>query len=171
MQLPDHEIWDAVLTGWLGYWPFDPDLLQPASIDMRLGEELYDPATDAYLHPDVHAGWWLRPDAFLLGCTAEAVKLPADLAARIEGKSTLGRRGIAVHVTAGFVDPGFEGQLTLELKNLSRVGMFLRPGMLIAQMSVHKLSAPAANLYGAVGVGSHYQGQRGPTPAAGDLFS
>jgi dCTP deaminase len=109
----------------------------------------------------------LQPDAFLLGCTAETVKLPADLAARIEGKSTLGRRGVAVHVTAGFVDPGFQGQLTLELKNLSRTKVFLYPGMLIAQMSVYRLTSPAVRLYGEATLGSHYQGQTGPTPAWG----
>jgi dCTP deaminase len=101
----------------------------------------------------------------VLGCTMEYIRLPSTLAARIEGKSSVGRMGLAIHVTAGFVDPGFYGQLTLELVNHSGRPVFLKPGMRIAQMSFHTLSQLPRRVYGDPALGSHYQGQVGPTPS------
>jgi dCTP deaminase len=107
----------------------------------------------------------LHPGEFVLGSTAERVKLPDDLVARIEGKSSLGRLGLLIHSTAGFVDAGWDGHLTLELANVANLPILLYPGMKIGQVSFFEMTTPADNPYGSKRVGSKYQGQRGPTPS------
>ena len=159
--------------------PFDERMIQPASIDVRLGDsfrvfrnhtvtaiDLREPPTDELTSeveiPDGEA-FVIHPGEFCLGNTLEWVKVPDDLVCRIEGKSSLGRLGLIVHATAGFCDPGFEGTLTLELANLTRVPILLWPGLPIAQVSFMALDKPAVRPYGSVGLGSHYHGQRGAT--------
>src|SRR3954452_21071432 len=151
--------------------PWDPELVQPASVDLRLGSSfrgvhnhrtsaiaLREPPTN--LTEEVTGEMFvIHPGEFVLGVTAEYVELPDDIVARIEGKSSLGRLGLIVHATAGFVDPGFKGSLTLEITNLTRVPIKLYPGLLIAQLSFMTLDAPAQHPYGSAELGSHYQGQ------------
>jgi dCTP deaminase len=156
--------------------PWDPELVQPASVDLRLGDsfrvfhnhrtaaiDLRDPPTN--LTEEVTTGdvFVIHPGEFVLGVTKEYVELPDDVVARIEGKSSLGRLGLIVHATAGFVDPGFKGTLTLEITNLTRVPIKLYPGLLIAQLSFMALDAPAERPYGSAELGSHYQGQLAAT--------
>lgn len=160
MMLSDVHIAHAVAYGGLEITPWDPYLLQPASLDVRLGREFRIPGYELSTHTGVMV---LRPQEMVLGHTLETVKIPNDLAVRVEGKSTWGRRGLLVHLTAGFVDPGFEGQITLELLNVSCVDIALKPHDRIAQLSFHRLSSPAQRPYGSPGLGSHYQGQMGPT--------
>lgn len=180
MYLPDHEIETAVRTGHLGVTPFDPALVQPASIDVRLdrefmvlhrfrGGDLIDPSTTrtgtwqyVECRPRDHA-FVLIPGDFVLASTWEKVRMPADLLGRLEGKSSLGRLGVRVHSTAGFIDPGFEGHITLELSNDAGVPVALWPGQRIGQLSLARLSSPAQRPYGSGATGSRYQGQRGPT--------
>ena len=107
----------------------------------------------------------LHPGEFVLGSTFEAISLPDDLAGRLEGKSSLGRLGLLTHSTAGFIDPGFSGHITLELSNVANLPITLWPGMKIGQLCLFRLSSPAERPYGSEGVGSRYQGQRGPTPS------
>ena len=154
--------------------PWDEALLQPASIDLRLGDsfrvfhnhrtpaiDLRDPPTN--LTEEVRVGadesFVIHPGEFCLARTLEWIELPDDIVARIEGKSSLGRLGLIVHATAGFCDPGWKGTLTLELNNLTRIPIKLYPGSLIAQLSFMVLDAPAQRPYGHAGLGSHYQGQ------------
>lgn len=127
-------------------YPLD-EAFQPASIDLRLW--------------DFEGGPIIKPNEFTLASTAEWVDIPTDLAARIEGKSSWGRRGLAVHITAGFIDPGFRGRLVLELKNLGNEDIILYQGAYIAQLSFFQLSSKVARPYGSNGVKSHYQGQQG----------
>lgn len=155
--------------------PYDPGLLQPASLDVRLGTGFvrFLPAADG--RPKMiseeriaeDGDFALGPGAMALGHTLEVFRVPAHMALRIEGKSTWGRRGLLVHLTAGFVDPGFQGQLTLEFFNASPAAILLHPGCLIAQMSFHILAAEPERSYGSIGLGSHYQGQSGATPSFG----
>ncbi len=157
--------------------PWDPELVQPASVDLRLGDSFRvfhnhrtaaidlregPPAnlTEEVTSADVFV---IHPGEFVLGVTREYVELPDDIVARIEGKSSLGRLGLIVHATAGFVDPGFKGTLTLEITNLTRVPIKLYPGLLIAQLSFMALDAPAERPYGSAALGSHYQGQLAAT--------
>jgi dCTP deaminase len=170
--------------------PWDPKLVQPASVDLRLGDsfrvfhnhkvtaiDLREPPsnlTEEVVVPDGEA-FVIHPGEFCLGRTLEFVQIPDDIVARIEGKSSLGRLGLIVHATAGFCDPGFEGTLTLELNNLTRVPIRLYPGLPIAQLSFMTLDRAAQRPYGSPGLGSHYQGQRAATesryeggPAGGD---
>ena len=107
----------------------------------------------------------LQPHTFCLGSTVEAVTLPDDIVARVDGKSSLGRLGLLVHATAGYVDPGWTGQLTLELSNQSQMPIAVYYGMRIAQISFLRLTTPANRPYGSPGLGSKYQGQTGPTPS------
>ena len=153
----------------------DPELVQPASVDLRLGSsfrvfhnhrtsaiDLREPPTN--LTEEVTGEMFvIHPGEFVLGVTEEYVELPDDIVARIEGKSSLGRLGLIVHATAGFVDPGFKGTLTLEITNLTRVPIKLYPGLLIAQLSFMSLDAPAERPYGSAELGSHYQGQTAAT--------
>ena len=149
--------------------------MQPASVDLRLGSsfrvfhnhrtsaiDLREPPTN--LTEEISAEMFvIHPGEFVLGVTEEYVELPDDIVARIEGKSSLGRLGLIVHATAGFVDPGFKGTLTLEITNLTRVPIKLYPGILIAQLSFMTLDAPAERPYGSEALGSHYQGQTAAT--------
>ena len=154
--------------------PWDPELVQPASVDLRLGGsfrlfhnhrvaviDLADPPTNLTEHVEVAEGesFVIHPGEFVLGRTQEWVELPDDVVARIEGKSSLGRLGLIVHATAGFVDPGWKGTLTLEITNLTRVPIVLWPGKAIAQLSFMTLDAPALRPYGHPDLGSHYAGQ------------
>lgn len=132
--------------------PYPEDrAFQPASVDLRLGS----------WEADAWDGHFMEPGEFLLASTTEHVDIPPDLAARIEGKSSLGRLGLAVHITAGFIDPGFRGKLVLELKNMGNEDVRLTHGMYIAQLSFFQLSSNAARPYGSAGLNSHYQGQQG----------
>jgi len=154
--------------------PWDPALVQPASVDLRLGDsfrvfhnhrtaaiDLRDPPANLTEEVVVGAGeeFVIHPGEFCLGRTLEWVELPDDVVARIEGKSSLGRLGLIVHATAGFCDPGWKGTLTLELNNLTRIPIKLAPGLLIAQLSFMSLDAPALRPYGSAELGSRYQGQ------------
>jgi dCTP deaminase len=176
--LSDGTILQYVQEGRIKVDPWDPKMVQPASIDLRLGDsfrvfhnhrataiDLRDPPsnlTEEVVMPDGDA-FVIHPGEFCLGRTLEWVQIPDDIVARIEGKSSLGRLGLIVHATAGFCDPGFEGTLTLELNNLTRVPIRLYPGLPIAQLSFMTLDRPAARPYGSAGLGSHYQGQRAAT--------
>jgi dCTP deaminase len=172
--LSDGTIRRLVEAGRIGIEPWDERLVQPASVDLRLGDsfrvfhnhrvtaiDLREPPTN--LTEEVAIGpdepFAIHPGEFALGRTLEHVRIPDDIVARIEGKSSLGRLGLIVHATAGFVDPGFEGTLTLEITNLTRVPIKLYPGLLIAQLSFMALDAPAEHPYGSAALGSHYQGQ------------
>ncbi len=172
--LSDGTIRDLVEGGRIRIDPWDPDLVQPASVDLRLGDsfrvfhnhrttaiDLRNPPTN--LTEEVVAseedGFVIHPGEFCLGRTLEWVELPDDVVARVEGKSSLGRLGLIVHATAGFVDPGWKGTLTLELNNLTRVPIKLYPGLPIGQLSFMALDAPAERPYGSPELGSHYQGQ------------
>jgi dCTP deaminase len=158
--------------------PWDPELVQPASVDLRLGDsfrvfhnhrasaiDLRRPPENLTEEVKVpgEEPFVIHPGEFCLGRTLEWVELPDDIVARIEGKSSLGRLGLIVHATAGFCDPGWHGTLTLELNNLTRVPIKLYPGLPIAQLSFMTLDRPALRPYGSPGLGSHYQGQRAAT--------
>lgn len=162
MQLSDNEIAYLIETGHIGVDPFDAELIQPASLDVRFGDRFRFIESDRAVF-----GGQLRLEAgrFALAHTLESFKIPDDLAVRVEGKSSWGRRGLMVHLTAGFIDPGFQGQITLELFNASSQTIKLDQYVPIAQLSFHKLSSPARRPYGSPGLGSRYQGQTGPTPA------
>ncbi len=176
--LSDGTILQHVQEGRIKIDPWDPSMVQPASIDLRLGDsfrvfhnhrataiDLRDPPsnlTEEVVMPQGEA-FVIHPGEFCLGRTLEWVQIPNDIVARIEGKSSLGRLGLIVHATAGFCDPGFEGTLTLELNNLTRVPIRLYPGLPIAQLSFMTLDRPAQRPYGSPGLGSHYQGQRAAT--------
>jgi dCTP deaminase len=172
--LSDGTIRRLVEEGRIRIEPWDPSLVQPASVDLRLGSsfrvfhnhriaaiDLRNPPTNLTEHVTVDAGgtFVIHPGEFVLGVTRERVAIPDDVVARIEGKSSLGRLGLIVHATAGFVDPGFEGTLTLEITNLTRVPIKLYPGDLIAQLSFMGLDRPAEVPYGSPELGSHYHGQ------------
>jgi len=146
--------------------PWCPNQLQPASYDVRLGREVRTENGLTFDMDGTLKQYALPPGGFVLGHTEEYFRLPAHLCARVDGKSSVGRRGLAVHVTAGFIDPGFNGQITLELKNHSQVHCFiLVPGMMIAQVTFHRLTDVPERLYGDERLGSHYQNQTGATPA------
>ncbi len=176
--LSDGTILQLVDDGRIRIEPWDRDLVQPASVDLRLGDsfrvfhnhrasaiDLRDPParlTEEVVVPPEES-FVIHPGEFCLGRTLEWVELPDDIVARIEGKSSLGRLGLIVHATAGFCDPGWRGTLTLELNNLTRVPIKLYPGLPIAQLSFMALDQPAQRPYGSPGLGSHYQGQRAAT--------
>jgi dCTP deaminase len=160
--------------------PLARDMIQPSSIDVRLDKFFrvfdnhkyphIDPAADqSDLTREVEVKsdetFVLHPGEFVLGSTYEVVTLPDDIAARLEGKSSLGRLGLLTHSTAGFIDPGFSGHVTLELANVATLPIKLYPGMKIGQLCFFRLSSPAENPYGSSKYGSRYQGQRGPTPS------
>ena len=176
--LSDATIMALVQAGRITIDPWDPGLVQPASVDLRLGDsfrvfpnhrtaaidlrELPANLTEEVVVPEGES-FVIHPGEFCLGRTLEWVELPDDIVARIEGKSSLGRLGLIVHATAGFCDPGWRGTLTLELNNLTRVPIILHPGLQIAQLSFMSLDRPAQRPYGSPGLGSHYQGQRAAT--------
>ena len=178
MLLSDRDITAAIAEGRLGIDPYDPALVQPSSIDVRLDRFFrvfnnsrythIDPAEQqddltTLVEPDGDEPFVLHPGEFVLGATYEKVTLPDDVAARLEGKSSLGRLGLLTHSTAGFIDPGFTGHVTLELSNVATLPILLWPGMKIGQMCFFRLSSPAEHPYGSDAYGSRYQGQRGPT--------
>ncbi len=180
MLLSDRDIRAEILAGRLGVDPFDDSLIQPSSIDVRL-DNLFrvfnntrythiDPAQrqddlTTLVEPKVDEPFVLHPGEFVLGATLERCALPDDLAGRLEGKSSLGRLGLLTHSTAGFVDPGFSGHITLELSNVANLPITLWPGMKIGQLCLLRLTSPAEHPYGSSRAGSKYQGQRGPTPS------
>jgi len=172
--LSDGTILRLVEAGRIKIDPWDPALVQPASVDLRLGSsfrvfhnhrasaiDLRDPPTNLTEEVKVAGDepFVIHPGEFCLGRTAEWVELPDDIVARIEGKSSLGRLGLIVHATAGFCDPGWKGTLTLELNNLTRIPIKLYAGLLIAQLSFMTLDRAAERPYGHAELGSHYQGQ------------
>lgn len=176
--LSDRDIRAELDAGRVRLDPYDPAMIQPASIDVRLDRwfrlfdnhryPVIDPAVDQpELTHLVDVGpdepFILHPGEFVLGATYERVTLPADIAARLEGKSSLGRLGLLTHSTAGFIDPGFTGHVTLELSNTATMPIKLWPGMKVGQLCFFRLSSPAEAPYGAGAAGSRYQGQRGPT--------
>ncbi|ADG97696.1 deoxycytidine triphosphate deaminase [Segniliparus rotundus DSM 44985] len=180
MLLSDRDIFAEIQASRLSVEPFDSKLVQPSSIDVRLDGMFQvfnntrythiDPAQrqdelTSLVEPAQGEPFVLHPGEFVLGSTLEVVRLPDDLAGRLEGKSSLGRLGLLTHSTAGFVDPGFSGHLTLELSNVANLPITLWPGMLIGQLCLLRLTSPASNPYGSSAVASKYQGQRGPTPS------
>ncbi|MGL5857487.1 MAG: dCTP deaminase [Angustibacter sp.] len=178
MLLSDRDIRAEVDAGRVAIDPWDGDMVQPSSVDIRLDRSfrlfdnhkyaVIDPAQE---QPDltrlVHVGpdepFMLHPGEFVLGSVLERVTLPDDVAARVEGKSSLGRLGLLTHATAGFIDPGFSGHVTLELSNVATLPITLWPGMKIGQLCFVRLSTAAEHPYGSDRYGSRYQGQRGPT--------
>jgi dCTP deaminase len=177
--LSDRDIRAEVGAGRIRVDPWDPSMVQPSSVDVCLDRyfRLFDNHRYPYIDPAqeqpdltrlVEVGEHddslvLHPGEFVLGSSLETVTLPDDLAARVEGKSSLGRLGLLTHATAGFVDPGFSGHVTLELSNVATLPIVLYPGMKIGQLCFFRLSSSAENPYGSDVSGSHYQGQRGPT--------
>lgn len=185
MLLSDKDINAEILANRLVIDPFDVTLVQPASVDVRLDHrfriftnmsathidpakldgELGSPFEPLYGDPFV-----LHPGEFALACTYERFTIPPHLAARVEGKSSLGRIGLVVHLTAGFIDPGFNGQITLELTNLSNLPVLLWPGMKIAQLCLMVMSSPPEYPYGSPGLGSRYQDASGPEASKAGYF-
>lgn len=178
MLLSDRDIRAELESGRVQLDPLDLGMIQPSSIDVRLDKffRLFDnhkyPFIDpAEEQPDLTRAvevasdepFILHPGEFVLGSTFEAVTLPNDIAARLEGKSSLGRLGLLTHSTAGFVDPGFSGHVTLELSNVATLPIKLWPGMKIGQLCFFRLTSESENPYGSEKYGSRYQGQRGPT--------
>ena len=178
MLLSDRDIRAELDTERIKLEPFEPEMVQPSSVDVRLDRyfrlfdnhkyPFIDPAED---QPDLtrlvevknDEPFILHPGEFVLGSTFEQVTLPDDLAARLEGKSSLGRLGLLTHSTAGFVDPGFSGHVTLELSNVATLPIKLWPGMKIGQLCFMRLTSAAEKPYGSAAYSSRYQGQRGPT--------
>jgi len=178
--LSDRDLLDELKAGSLQLEPFDSELLQPSSIDVRLdrlfrvfNNHLYthiDPAIqqdDLTTMVEVEDGqpFVLHPGEFVLASTLEVITLADHLAGRLEGKSSLGRLGLLTHSTAGFIDPGFSGHVTLELSNVATLPIKLWPGMRIGQLCIFRLASPAQSPYGSAIYGSRYQHQRGPTPS------
>ena len=178
MVLCDRTIKEELEKGRIVIHPLDPADIQPASVDLRLDRKLLVFSNSRRPHIDVKMGlddlteiveidddapFILHPGEFVLGSTMEHIELPDDLVARLEGKSSLGRIGLVIHSTAGFVDPGWKGHLTLELSNLARLPITLYHGMKIGQISYLRLTTPADRLYGSPELGSKYQGQTEPT--------
>ncbi|RVW01732.1 dCTP deaminase [Rhodococcus spongiicola] len=180
MLLSDRDLRAEISSGRLGIDPFEPEMVQPSSVDVRL-DSLFrvfdntkythiDPALrqdelTSLVEPTAGEPFVLHPGEFVLGSTLEVCTLPDNLAGRLEGKSSLGRLGLLTHSTAGFIDPGFSGHITLELSNVANLPITLWPGMKIGQLCLLKLTSAAENPYGSSAVGSKYQGQRGPTPS------
>jgi dCTP deaminase len=180
MVLSDRTIRAEVEAGRIAFDPFDPELVQPSSVDMRVDRkfrvfhnarhpfiDVRKPMEDLTELVEVKEGeaFILHPGEFVLGQTLERVRLPHDLVARLEGKSSIGRLGLLIHSTAGFVDPGFEGNLTLELSNVANLPITIYHGMLIGQISFMRLDGEVERPYGSGEAGSKYQGQDEPTPS------
>jgi len=178
--LSDQDLRKELESGTLRIEPFDSEMLQPSSIDIRLDRyfRVFDNTRYTHIDPQLRQDelttlveadgdepFVLHPGEFVLGSTFEAVTLPDDLAGRLEGKSSLGRLGLLTHSTAGFIDPGFSGHITLELSNVANLPITLWPGMKIGQLCLFQLTSPAEHPYGSQQAGSRYQGQRGPTPS------
>ncbi len=184
MLLSDRDLLAAIAAGRLGLSPFDEAMIQPSSIDVRLDRYFRVFANHRYTHIDpaeqqddltvpIEADgdepFILHPGEFVLGSTLEVISLGDDLASRLEGKSSLGRLGLLTHSTAGFIDPGFSGHVTLELSNVANLPIKLYPGMKIGQICVLQLTSPSDHPYGSSIYGSRYQDQRGPTPSRSHL--
>lgn len=180
MILSDRDLRALIESGSLVIDPFDPNSVQPSSIDLRVGSQFRVFANSRYPFIDVREPmegltelveatedepFILHPGEFVLGSTLERVGLPHDKVGRLEGKSSLGRLGLLIHSTAGFVDAGFDGYLTLELSNVANLPITLYPGMKIGQLCLFDMSSPAERPYGSVELGSKYHGQVGPTPS------
>jgi dCTP deaminase len=176
--LSDRDINAEINSGRVKVEPFDAAMVQPSSVDVRLDRffrvfenhkySVIDPSIEQpdltreiAVEPDEE--FILHPGEFVLASTYEVITLPDDIAGRLEGKSSLGRLGLLTHSTAGFIDPGFSGHITLELSNVANLPVKLYPGMKIGQLCLIKLSSPAEHPYGSALYGSRYQGQRGPT--------
>src|ERR1700736_4993405 len=180
MVLSDRTIRRMIAEERIGIAPYDPGLLQPSSLDVRVDRYFRVFRNSRYPFIDVKQAqeeltelveiddetpFILHPGEFVLGSTLERVRLPDDLVARLEGKSSLGRLGLLIHSTAGFIDPGWDGHVTLELSNVANLPITIYYGMKIGQLSFVQLSEPAQTPYGASELGSKYQGQQGPTPS------
>lgn len=178
MILSDRSIKESIADGRIVITPYNESLVQPASIDIRLDGRFrvfrnyryscIDPkALQEDLTELIEVGpdepFIVHPGEFILGNTVERIKLGNDLVARLEGKSSLGRLGLIVHATAGYVDPGFEGNITLELSNVANLPIRLYPGMKVGQISFFAMSTPADRPYGHPSLGSKYKGQSAPT--------
>jgi dCTP deaminase len=178
--LSDRSIREEIAKGRIKIEPLDESCIQPASLDLKIDRyfrlfrnhtlRVIDVKEDQeelteLVEVSEEAPLILHPGEFVLGSTLEKVTLPDDIVGRIEGKSSLGRLGLLIHSTAGFVDPGWEGYLTLELANLSNLPITLYPRMRIAQISFFRMTTPAEVPYGSKMIGSKYQHQRGPTPS------
>ena len=180
MLLSDRDIRAEITAGRVKVEPFTEAMVQPSSVDVRLDRffrvfenhkySVIDPSIE---QPDLTREvsvtadefFILHPGEFVLASTYEVITLPDDIAGRLEGKSSLGRLGLLTHSTAGFIDPGFSGHITLELSNVANLPVKLFPGMKIGQLCLIKLSSPTEHPYGSAVYGSRYQGQRGPTPS------
>lgn len=184
MLLSDRDIRDQIEAGRVELDPYDPQMVQPASVDVRIDRffrqfdnhkyAMIDPAQEQaeltreiVMDPD--EPYMLHPGEFVLASTYERITLPDDVAARLEGKSSLGRLGLLTHSTAGFIDPGFTGHITLELSNMATLPVALWPGMKVGQLCFFRLSSPAERPYGSAGNLNRYLGQRGPTPSRSAL--
>jgi dCTP deaminase len=178
--LSDTSIRKALADGRIIIDPLDERMIQPSSVDLRVDRyfRVFRNDTTPFIDPKLpqenltelveipeEVAFILHPGEFVLGSTFERVALPDDLVARLEGKSSLGRLGLLIHSTAGFVDAGWDGHLTLELSNVANLPIAIYPGMKIGQISFLEMTTPAAAPYGSVSMGSKYQGQRGPTPS------
>lgn len=178
MLLSDRDIRADIQAGRIRLTPFDDEFVQPASVDVRIDRffrlfdnhkyAMIDPATEQseltrLVEVEPEQPYMLHPGEFVLASTYENVTLPDDVAARLEGKSSLGRLGLLTHSTAGFIDPGFDGHITLELSNMATLPIALWPGMKIGQLCFFRLTSPAQRPYGAEGNLNRYRGQRGPT--------
>jgi dCTP deaminase len=178
--LSDRDIRAELAAGRVVLEPYDPIMVQPSSVDVRIDKYFrvfenhryphIDPAIEQpdltrQVEPDVDEPFILHPGEFVLASTYEVITLPDDVAGRLEGKSSLGRLGLLTHSTAGWIDPGFSGHVTLELSNVATLPIKLWPGMKIGQLCLFRTSSPAEFPYGSSVYGSRYQGQRGPTPS------
>ena len=178
MLLSDRDIRAEITAGRVAVEPFAESMVQPSSVDVRLDRffrvfenhkysvinpsiEQSELTREVVVEPNEH--FILHPGEFVLASTFEIITLPDDIAGRLEGKSSLGRLGLLTHSTAGFIDPGFSGHITLELSNVANLPVKLFPGMKIGQLCLIKLSSPAEHPYGSAVYASRYQGQRGPT--------
>ncbi|WP_432505138.1 dCTP deaminase [Kineococcus arenarius] len=180
MLLSDRDIRRELAAGRVVLEPSEPSMVQPSSVDVRIDRyfrlfdnhkySVIDPAQEQpeltrLVEVPADEAFILHPGEFVLASTYEVVTLPDDISARLEGKSSLGRLGLLTHSTAGFIDAGFSGHVTLELSNVATLPITLWPGMKIGQLCFFRLSSPAENPYGSAASGSRYQGQRGPTPS------
>ncbi len=179
MVLSDRTIKEELAKGRIIIAPLDPSCIQPASVDIRLDRKLLVFRTWRYpyyidvrenledltemVELDEDKPFFLQPGEFVLASTLESISLPDDIVGRLEGKSSLGRIGLLIHSTAGYVDPGWQGHLTMELSNAAKLPITLYCGMRIGQISFLRLSSPAERVYGTEGLGSKYQGQTEPT--------
>src|SRR6266496_2818436 len=180
MVLSDRTIARLIDGGRIAIDPYDPALLQPSSVDVRVDRyfRVFHNARYPYIDVklqqeelteeveiDEERAFILHPGEFVLGSTLERISLPDDLVSRLEGKSSLGRLGLLIHSTAGFIDPGWDGHVTLELSNVANLPITIYPGMKIGQISFMQMTEPAASPYGSAQLGSKYKGQKGPTPS------